>query len=65
METSTAWVLCPHSTGCMVRVSTLAPSLSGRRRGGEGFCSKSREIALVKETPRVKEAQQWDGLTGE
>jgi len=40
------------------------PSPSGRRRG-EGFCGKSLEIAFVKETPRVKEAQQWDGLTGE
>src|SRR5215831_17896370 len=27
MQTSTAWILCPHSTGCMVQVSTLASSL--------------------------------------
>jgi len=35
------------------------------KAGGEGFRGKSLEIARVKETPRVKEAQQWDGLTGE
>jgi hypothetical protein len=46
----------------MVRVSTLASSPFKRGQGSEVCRGKALETALVKETPRVKEAQQWDGL---